>query len=281
MNELNSFQEVDDARTARWSRLAVHRDQYLTAQPFPFLVIDDFLTKQETQAAKDFPHSADNTWTSYTHVNEKKYGLSKRDRIPDSLLSIIDSLQSAEFMEALSSVTGIPGLMADDQLSGGGLHQMYPGGFLNIHSDFLIHPTRKNLKRRINLILFLSDDWKEEYGGNLEFWDREMSRCVTRLQPVFNRCVMFQTDEYSYHGCPDKLGGYPGFSRKTIALYYYTEYTRTPTKQSTDYKARPEDRNKLAIWLDNKAVAIYSMMKRRLGLNDDFASRLLKFIRRR
>jgi hypothetical protein len=255
--------------------------RYANASPFPHLIIDDFLPNDEAhECARAFPFSDEKTWTNYVHVNERKYGLDKRSSIPSRIIQLIEGLQNREFVQALSTLTSIPGLIADEQLTGGGLHQIHPGGFLNIHSDFLIHPLRPHLERRINLILFLSDDWQESYGGDLELWNKEMTQCVTRIAPKFNRCVIFTTNEYSYHGCPEKLMGPPAFSRKSLALYYYTEYANAPEKQFTNYQARPGDKRFL-IWLDNQALVLYSLLKRKLKLNDDIVSKLLRLFRPR
>jgi hypothetical protein len=270
--------------TADWrARAHSAKHHYQEAKPFPFVIIDNFLPLEKVmQVADDFPIADEKIWINYIHFNEKKYGLNAWEHIPLSLRNLIDRLQTGEFLETLAILTGIPGLIADPELAGGGLHQMYPGGFLNIHSDFLIHPVKTNFKRRINLILFLSTDWNESYGGDLEFWSKDMRECVTRIQPKFNRCVIFNTDEYSYHGCPEKLRGPQGFSRKSLALYYYTEYTNTPHKKYTDYKARPHDAHKkLPIFLDSKAVGVYSWLKQKLKGNDEMISRILRTIRMR
>jgi Rps23 Pro-64 3,4-dihydroxylase Tpa1-like proline 4-hydroxylase len=267
---------------ARWRHVVTEeRTKFINAKPFPHLIIDNFLDEDEARAsAKAFPLPDEKTWTNYIHVNEKKYGLNKRNQIPEELIRVIDNLQSEAFVELLTQTTNIKALCSDDQMTGGGLHQMYPGGFLNIHSDFLIHPSKKNLKRKINLILFLSDDWQPDYGGELEFWNKEMTECIVRIAPKFNRCVIFLTNEYSYHGCPNLLRGPKGFSRKTLALYYYAPNETQPSKFFTNYKARPQDKNqRLAIYLDNKAVATYSWIKQKLNLNDDFVSRVLRLLK--
>jgi hypothetical protein len=282
MNSADHQEILSVKQEDRWRKAVMDlKDGYVHAKPFPFAVIDNFLDPDiAIKASHAFPFPNDKTWTNYIHVNEKKYGLNKRGNIPAPLISVIDLLQKDKFVEMLTSLTGISGLMPDEQLAGGGLHQMYPGGYLNVHSDFLIHPVKKNLMRRINLILFLSDDWNESYGGELEFWNNDMTKCVERIQPKFNRCVIFNTNETSYHGCPDVLRGPEGFSRKSIALYYYTEYVHAPAKLYTDYKARPADKNKLAIYVDSKAVSVYSWLKQKLNLNDDFVSRCLRFFKR-
>jgi hypothetical protein len=267
---------------AHWEQqLKGKASMYSAALPFPHQVIDNFLPEDVAiDCARSFPFSDAKTWTNYVHVNEKKFGLDKRASIPPTLIDLIAHLQTLDFTKELSRLTSIPGLIADEDLTGGGLHQIHPGGFLNIHSDFLIHPHKHNLERRINLILFLSPDWKSEYGGKLEFWNKDMTACVTSVEPRFNRCVVFTTDEYSYHGCPELLRGPDGFSRKSLALYYYTEYATVPSKQFTNYKARPGDR-RLLIWLDNQILALYSLIKKKFGLDDRFASKVLGMFRRK
>ncbi len=282
MSEMNQILNEEN-RIYMWcsEKLSGSHEEYASGQPFPHIVIDDFLPEEvAVECAKAFPISDPKMWTNYVHVNEKKFGLDKRSSIPPTLLALIGKLQTLEFTKIVSRLSSIPGLIADEQLTGGGLHQILPGGFLNIHSDFLIHPHKPNLQRRINLILFLSDDWQREYGGELELWDKKMTACVTSIEPRFERCVIFTTDEHSYHGCPDLLKGPPGFSRKSLALYYYTEYAEVPTKSFTQYKARPGDRRFL-IWLDNQALAVYSFIKSKFGLDDRVVSRILGMFRRR
>jgi hypothetical protein len=104
---------------------------------------------------------------------------------------------------------------------GGGLHQIERGGYLKIHADFNRHPKFK-LERRLNLLLYLNENWKEEYGGHLELWNREMTHFVHKILPTFNRCVIFNTTDTSYHGHPEPLACPQGMTRKSLALYYYS-----------------------------------------------------------
>jgi hypothetical protein len=130
-------------------------------------------------------------------------------------------LNSITFLSFLSEVTGIPNLLPDPCFDGGGLHQIVPGGKLAIHADFNKH-RRYGLDRRLNLLLYLNKDWREEYGGHLELWNRDMSQCEARVLPVFNRVMVFTTTEFTYHGHPDPLRCPEGMTRKSLALYYFT-----------------------------------------------------------
>jgi hypothetical protein len=193
-------------------------------------------------------------------------------------------LNSPEFVTWLSQLTGIPELVSDEMLEGGGLHQAAAGGFLNVHTDFSNHHYHKNWRRQVNLILYLNPNWREQWGGALELWDREMRRCVVKVPPLFNEALIFRTDEISYHGFPEPLQCPQGETRKSLALYYYTvESGAEVTSRSTNYRPRPEDGMLKSgmIWLDKKAVDLYSRAKARFGFSDEFASKILGFLSRK
>lgn len=269
---------------AKWKRLAdTKAAAYQQAEPYPHAQFDDFLEEWAArQAMEAFPQIGDEGWIHYLHVNEKKHGLNKMDRIPPFLQDVIRELNSDAFVQALSRLTGIPGLMPDPSLEGGGLHQSRRGGYLNIHADFTVHPHQRNWRRRVNVLVYLNADWQAEYGGDLELWSRDMKACEQKISPVFNRCVIFNTDEDSYHGLPDPIQCPEEMTRKSIALYYFTEEAEAPRKRATNYRARPGDGIR-AIWiyLDKQLVNIYSAVKSRLGINDDFVSKLLSMFSRK
>ena len=109
-----------------------------------------------------------------------------------------------------------------------------------------------------------------------------MSACAKQILPVFNRCVIFNTDEDSYHGLPDPIQCPEGMTRKSIALYYFTEEKTAPRKRATNYRARPGDGIKsLFIWADKEAVRVYNALKGWLGINDDFVSKILNLFNRK
>lgn len=256
---------------------------YQHADPYPFAQFDNFLEDWAARKAMEsFPAVKDQGWIHYMHVNEKKHGLNKMDLIPPFLQEVIQELNSDEFVAAISKLTGIEGLKADPSLEGGGLHQSQRGGFLNIHADFTVHPHKRNWRRRVNLLVYLNEDWQPEYKGDLELWTRNMKECRQKISPVFNRVVMFNTDEDSFHGLPEPIQCPEGMTRKSIALYYFTEEKTTPKKRATNYQARPGDGVKsLFIWLDKQMISLYNTLKGWLGINDDFVSKVLNFLNRR
>lgn len=256
--------------------------EYQSNQPFPHIRLKEFLPPEVAESiAQEFPAPGTDAWTQYKHHNEHKLGMAKRELFPPQLRAVADELNSPEFVAWLSVLTGIPGLMPDASLEGGGLHQSGPGGFLNVHTDFSMHHYHKNWRRRVNVIVYLNPGWKEEWGGAIEFWEKAMRRCAAKYPPLLNHAVIFTTDERSLHGFPDGLRCPEGQSRKSLAFYYYTlEADSAPVAHSTNYFARPSDgwKEKALIWLDKEAVDLYSRAKARLGFSDEWASRILGFL---
>ncbi len=172
---------------------------------------------------------------------------------------------------------------ADPSLDGGGLHQASRGGFLNFHTDFTAHHYQQNWRRRLNLIVYLTPNWQDEWGGALEFWN-SASKCRAARHPsLFNHAVIFNTDDRSLHGFPDPLTCPENIARNSLALYYYTVEDKPRLIRATDYRARPEDGPKKTalIWLDKQAVSIYSRIKKKFGFSDQLVSRVLGYIARK
>lgn len=217
--------------------------EYQTAEPFPHIVIDDFLPVEPLEnALKDFPNPREIRWKGYDGEHERKFEYNSAERLENSVRSVLYFLNSPITLEFLETLTGIKGLISDPYFIGGGLHQSEVGGFLNIHADFN-KLTKLNLDRRLNLIIYLNKDWKEEYGGHLELWDRDMKSCAKRILPVFNRCVIFSTTDHSFHGHPIPLTCPKDVTRKSIATYYYTNgrpAEEVTEKHSTLFQQRPD-----------------------------------------
>ena len=198
------------------------RETYARAEPFPHVVIDDFFPEPVLESLlEEFPAPGAIDWQRFDAGTEKKLASKLEQQLGDRTRRFIWALNSQVFISFLETLTQIDGLIPDPHLWGGGLHQIVPGGFLKVHADFNRHELLR-LDRRLNLLLYLNRDWKEEYGGHLQLWTRDMSRCVVKVLPVFNRCVVFSTTDFSYHGHPDPLTCPEGRTRKSIALYYYT-----------------------------------------------------------
>lgn len=264
----------------KWEEsLQLDQEKYQNASPYPHILFDDFL--EETAAKKAlsvFPSIADKGWIHYVHVNEKKHGLNKLDLIPSFIKDgIIKEFNSPAFISYLEKLTQIDNLLPDTTIEGGGIHQSEKGGFLNVHADFTVHPHKKTWRRRVNVLIYLNENWKESYKGYLELWEKDMSKCTVQIAPIFNRVVVFNTDEDSFHGFPDPMECPENITRKSIALYYFTEEKPASFKRrATNYKARPNDGIKAVfIWLDKKMIALYTWIKGVFGINDDVVSKIL------
>ena len=207
---------------------ATHREAYAAASPFPHVVLDDFLpTSVAARILEDFPAPDSPVWLDWRKRDgvhhPKKLGLGGIQRLGQNVPYIQHALfafNSQPMVRFLEKLTGYSGLIPDPHYVGGGLHQILPGGHLSIHADFNQHPELK-LYRRLNVLLYLNKDWLPEYGGDLELWDADMTRCVQSVAPIFNRCVIFNTDRRSFHGHPEPLTCPPDRTRKSLALYYY------------------------------------------------------------
>ncbi len=225
-------------------------DEYAKAQPYPHIVVDGFFDDWilDTILA-EFPSPGAKEWERHDIPEEVKLQ-SKHERfIPLFTRQFLHTLNSASFLEFLEDLTGIKKLVGDPQFEGGGLHQIPKGGKLAIHVDFNKHQYY-GLDRRLNMLVYLNKNWKEEYGGHFELWNRDMTKMVTKIAPLFNRVVIFSTTQYSFHGHPDLLNCPPGVTRKSLALYYYTISEASTgaidRRHSTLFQKRPGETFKLS-----------------------------------
>jgi 2-oxoglutarate-Fe(II)-dependent oxygenase superfamily protein len=222
-----------------------YSEAYRSAFPYPHIVADGFLpTEVIRRVLEDFPAKR---MSSDAYFEQTLLGGSKRRVHPGDChefsKEIFAFFNSYEFLQFLEALTGISGLIPDPYFEGGGYHESFRGGSLAIHADFRIHG-KLHLQRRLNVLIYLNDVWDPEWGGNLEIWDKSVTTRVKSIEPVLNRCVIFNTDADSYHGHPDPLACPETHSRRSIALYYYTAsksiYDEIPN-HSTMSRARPSD----------------------------------------
>lgn len=198
------------------------RESYQQARPFPHAVIDRLFPEEVLAGVlAEFPEPGQIPWVEFDNATERKLGYHYKTELGPNLRQFLYVMNSAPILEFLEALTGIEGLIPDPYYGGAGPHQILPGGFLKVHADFNWHP-KLQLDRRLNLLVYLNHDWREEYGGHLELWDRTVTRCEARVLPVFNRTVVFSTTDFSFHGHPEPLACPEGRSRKSVSLYYYT-----------------------------------------------------------
>lgn len=264
------------------ARIEEYTTSYRSAEPFAHLVIDDVLPQSVlNRVYAELAEMNSGDWNSYIHFNERKFSNTDVASWGPTLKAVSDAFASDRFQRFLEQVSGFEGLHADVSLDGGGVHRCYRGGFLNIHADFTAHHSVKNWRRRVNLLLYLNPTWEQEWGGDLELWDREMQQRVASVTPVGNRMLLFSTDEHSYHGHPDPLCTPEGVARQSLALYYFTE-EENPLAKATDYRPRPTDgARRVLIFADKKALAAYDAVKRRFHVSDNAVRRIMSTFSRR
>ncbi len=132
-----------------------------------------------------------------------------------------DIVNSGPFVNLLSQITGIPNLLPDPSLHGGGLHETRNGGKFKIHRDFDRHP-RTGLENRLVFITYLNKAWQPEWNGALELWDEDAKACVVKIEPEFGCSLIMCNGHHNFHGHPNTLDVPEGRSRRSIAAYYYT-----------------------------------------------------------
>lgn len=201
---------------------AAGRAAYEAARPFPHFMIDNFLDPSLLECVlAEFPTPEAIRWQRFDSGREIKLASAKESTFGPVTRRLMHELNSITFLEFVSRVTGIHDLIPDPSFDGGGLHQIEPGGKLGVHADYNKHP-RYGLDRRVNVLIYLNKEWREEYGGHLELWDVGMTKCEARVLPVFNRLMMFGTTDFTFHGHPDPLRCPVGMTRKSLALYYFS-----------------------------------------------------------
>jgi len=194
------------------------------ARPYPHVVIDEFLREDAArELARVFPGPADPVaWDHYAAPGlEVKLGCGREERLPAPIRHAIHELNSGPFIRFLEELTGIDHLLPDPHLSGGGIHLSRQGGHLGVHADFNWHE-KLQAHRRLNLLIYLTPDWRREYGGELELWSCDGTKREQTVEPLFNRAVLFATRSDTFHGHPNPWAAPDGIYRQSIALYYYT-----------------------------------------------------------
>jgi Rps23 Pro-64 3,4-dihydroxylase Tpa1-like proline 4-hydroxylase len=207
---------------------------YKESLPFPHIIIDNFLSPDILEIVlreiKEYQH-----WSFHEipEIQINKYFTPSTENEEETAKSLkilkqkapvthatLEYLYSEDILEFLENLTGTKNLEEDPSWFGAGVHKIEPGGALAIHSDFNLN-WEINKYRRINLLLYLNKDWKDEYNGHLEFWEKDMSSCAGKIAPIFNRAVIFSTNKTSYHGHPAPL---IGTTRYSLAVYYYSKF---------------------------------------------------------
>ena len=206
------------------------RDAYTSAEPFDHVVIDNFFTDGVAeQLVAEFPaYDAEGVWNAhYNNPIENKKACNHWDKFPRHTYQTLHYLCGTAFEHAVEAITGNTGVQADVGLHGGGWHAHTTNGKLNVHVDYNIHP-KLQLQRHYNLIVYITPNWQPEWGGGLELWSHNDAtggpkELVKLVENRFNRAVLFDTTQNSWHGLPADLNCPEGVVRQSLAVYYVTQ----------------------------------------------------------
>lgn len=227
---------------------------YQARQPFNYGGYDDFLPAEILERVREELKTLPAAATSFDRPQEKLKSSYMPERLPPYTRQLFYALNSRPVLAFLEELTGIRGLIPDPYFAGGGVHMVANGGHLDIHADFN-HHAGLDLERRVNLLIYLNKDWKEDYGGSFEVWNDDMTEKVESYVPLFNRMCIFSTSSTSWHGNPEPVNHPDGEPRMSIALYYYTAtWDSTRRSHTTLFKPRPGTADKRDWTVARRAV---------------------------
>jgi hypothetical protein len=198
------------------------RSAYVAAEPYPHLIVDGLWDPAVLdRIVAEYPRRGQRDWNAYDTAHELKetsrglFGLAPFTQLFFALVC------SPRFLGLLGEITGEHDLVADPLHHGGGLHESFRGGWLNLHTDWRQHPVLP-LARRLNMIVYLNRDWDPAWGGAIELWQPGAAAAGATVDCLFNRTLIFPTTDDSLHGFPTPLACPPTRSRQSISLFYWT-----------------------------------------------------------
>lgn len=191
-------------------------------KPFVHWVGDGFISAANVRAINaEWPQD----WKKEDGKGQKKWSTTV---LPPTAHAVVDAIAPA----AVGQMVGIPGLIADPELGGGGLHCIPCGGFLKMHRDYNAHPGR-GWHRRVNLLIYLNETWHDGWAGQLQLG---VDDDLKRISPIAGRCVVFTMLDNSWHGHPEPLACPESVQRRSLALYFYTPEPPPEPAHTTIYR---------------------------------------------
>lgn len=245
-----------DTATAKTAG-AQYAEEYQSGEPYHHICIDNFLPMEVINGVRADLDSLPEPQRSFDATQERFKSQYNPDRLPDYSRHLFQALNSRAFILFLEEMTGIKGLIPDPYFNGAGIHKTLNGGHLDIHADFNVHG-HMQVERRLNVLIYLNPEWKEEYGGSFEIWDKQMTSKVASFVPTENRMCCFSTGSDTFHGNPEPVNHPDDQPRQSIAMYYYTAtWDKSRKGHTTIFKPRPgsndtsEARAKRRAFLEN------------------------------
>jgi hypothetical protein len=221
------------------STLQAYSKNFHSTKPVRHVIIDNFLVPGVAEEiAQHFP-ALDSMKKHYHGINERKAETSDFVNMHRTIQQLPVHLSSKQFLDWLEALTQISALESIHDRLGYGLHQGGNNSFLDVHIDYNIHPVHQ-LQRKLNLILFFNHNWQAKWGGQLELWDSHVQNCVQSIDPIFNRCVIFECSEISYHGY-SKISVPDSITRKSYYQYFFAPIDSGLAYHDTIFKSRPTE----------------------------------------
>lgn len=240
--------------------------EFLEALPFENVVIDNFLNEEYANKLYDlFPEKFDN-WYKYENPIEVKFTYDNIDKLDEEMKNFFYYLSSDKLIEIFRKITDIHDLTYDEYLHGAGLHCHPKYGKLNIHLDYEKHPF-SGKERRLNIIFFLSKGWDKNWNGQNELWDKEAKNCIKKTDVIFNRAIIFKTNDISWHGLSETILCPENKYRKSLAFYYLSPLTSVKNENIYRKKAKyiiTNEKDK-----DDKALNTLCEIRSNRRLNSD------------
>ena len=212
---------------------------YATKENIGYIYLDDLLTNEIASKIQDvFPKPEQMILKK--SLREDKYIAAQMNNFNPFLEELIYAFQDKKVVDLIGEICDIDTLFPDENLYAGGLSSMGYKQFLNPHLDNS-HDKDRERWRVLNLLFYVTPDWKEEYGGNLELWPEGLNEKQITVHSKFNRLVVMATHNQSLHSVSPV--NYQGF-RCCVSNYYFS---KTPLLQSdnfhvTSFRGRPESK---------------------------------------
>jgi Rps23 Pro-64 3,4-dihydroxylase Tpa1-like proline 4-hydroxylase len=268
LSEINSLDNNILDKFGNWvNNIDLFKNNFLNGSPFEHVVIDNFLDETYANELYDlFPEKFDD-WYKYENPIEVKFTYDNIDKLDEKMKNYFYYLSSDKMVDIFRKITNIEDLTYDEYLHGAGLHCHPRYGKLNIHLDYEKHPITGK-ERRLNIIYFLSKDWKNKWKGQNELWNKEANKCITKTDIKFNRAIIFKTNDISWHGLPEKILCPEDQYRKSLAFYYVSPLTSIKNEHKYRKKAKyivTDNEN-----INNKGLLTLCKIRsnRRLTVND-------------
>ena len=237
---------VSRAHTSGSKTMKLNLNNEYGYEPYDHWTIENFLDIEDARkvSSEFIDYDSDTLIHYHDDYKYEKKTCNQCDKFPPATYKLFSKLLSKEFVEKLSDITDIYPLYPDIGLHGGGWHMHSEGGKLALHLDYSIHP-KLNLQRKLNLIVYLEEDYDPKWGGSLQLWSHDDKtnkplEKVKEIDPLFNRAIIFDTTQKSWHGFPETISPPPGKIRKSVAVYYLTDITSTAEER---YRAHYKEQN--------------------------------------